>query len=77
MTENKLTQTIARQIDVLLKKRDAKATFGLDTQFRQTEVETYAKILGLSVVFTYRVRLPELWLDENRKLVLNVSKPYA
>ncbi len=70
------TQTISRQIDVLLKKL-ATATFGLDTYFESVEAGTYAKNFGLSVMFAYRVRLPELWLDENGNLVLNISEPYV
>ncbi len=72
-----MTQTISKQIDVVLKKLDAAATFGLDAYFGAVAAETYAKSFGLSVIFAYRVRLPELWLDENGKLVLNVSKPYT
>jgi hypothetical protein len=72
-----LAKEISRQIDVLLKKLDAQKTFGLDVYFGQVEAETYAKNFALDVIFAYKVRLPELWLDENGKLVLNVSKPYA
>jgi hypothetical protein len=72
-----VTHTISRQIDVLLKKLDATKTFGLDTYFEQAEAETYAKTFGLDIIFAYRVRLPELWLDENGKIVLNISKPYT
>jgi hypothetical protein len=71
-----MTQTIMRQIDVLLKRLDATKTFGLDVYFGPVEAETYAKSFGLSIIFAYKVRLPELWLDENGKLVLNISKPY-
>jgi hypothetical protein len=72
-----ITQTISRQIDVLIKKLDAAKTFGLDVYFGPVESETYAKSFGLNVIFAYKVRLPELWLDENGKIVLNISKPYA
>jgi hypothetical protein len=72
-----MTHTISKQIDVLLKKLDATKTFGLDIYFGSVEAETYAKSFGLSVIFAYKVRLPELWLDENGKIVLNISKPYT
>jgi hypothetical protein len=72
-----VTHTISRQIDVLLKRLDATKTFGLDTYFGQAEAETYARTFGLDIIFAYKVRLPELWLDENGKLVLNISKPYT
>jgi hypothetical protein len=72
-----MTQTLSRQIDVLLKKQDATKLFGLDVHFGSVEAETYMKALALDVIFAYKVRLPELWLDENGKLVLNISKPYA
>jgi len=72
-----MTQTISMQIDVLLKKLDATKTFGLDTYFGPAEAETYAKSFALDVIFAYKVRLPELWLDENGKIVLNISKPYT
>jgi hypothetical protein len=71
------THTIARQIDVVLKKLAAAKTFGLDVYFGAVEGETYSVTFGLSARFAYKVRLPELWLDENGKLVLNVSKPYT
>ena len=72
-----ITQTLSKQIDVLLKKVDETATFGLDTCFGSVEAETYAKSFGLNAVFAYKVRLPELWLDEDGKIVLNISKPYT
>jgi hypothetical protein len=72
-----MTQTISRQIDVLLKKLDVTKTFGLDVYFESAEAETYTKNFALDVIFAYKVRLPELWLDENGKLVLNISKPYT
>jgi len=72
-----VTHTIARQIDVVLKKLGAAKIFGLDVYFGAVEAETYAKSFGLSVMFAYKVRLPELWLDENGKIVLNISKPYT
>jgi len=72
-----MTQTVSRQIDVLLKKLDASKTFGLDAYFGPVEAQAYAKTFALDVVFAYKVRLPELWLDENGKLVLNISKPYT
>jgi hypothetical protein len=72
-----MTQTISKQIDALLKRLDATKAFGLDIYFGSAEAETYAKTFGVSVIFAYRVRLPELWLDENGKIVLNVSKPYT
>jgi hypothetical protein len=72
-----MTHTISKQVDVLLKKLDEIASFGLDTRFGQVEAETYSRSFGLSVIFAYRVRLPELWLDENGKMVLNISKPYV
>jgi len=72
-----MTQTIARQIDVLLKKLDETKNFGLDIYFGPVEAEAYTKNFALDVMFAYKVRLPELWLDENGKLVLNISKPYT
>ncbi len=72
-----MTQTISRQIDILLKKMDATKSFGVDIYFGAVEAETYAKSFGLGVIFAYKVRLPELWLDENGKIVLNISKPYT
>ncbi len=72
-----MTQTISRQIDVLLKRVDATKTFGLDAYFGPAEAETYMRDFALDVIFAYKVRLPELWLDENGKLVLNISKPYT
>jgi len=72
-----MTHTISRQIDVLLKKLDATKTFGLDVYFGPVEAEAYAKNFALDVIFAYKVRLPELWLDENGKIVLNISKPYT
>ena len=72
-----MTQFLSRPIDVLLKKLDATKTFGLDTCFGEVVSETYEKSFGLSFIFAYRVWLPELWLDENGKLVLNISKPYV
>jgi hypothetical protein len=52
-------------------------TFGLDVYFGAVETEANTKTFGLNVIFAYKVRLPELWLDENGKIVLNISKPYA
>ena len=72
-----MTQTISRQIDVLLKKLDLTKNFGLDVYFGPVEAETYAKTFALDAIFAYKVRLPELWLDENGKIVLNISKPYT
>ena len=72
-----MTHTIARHIDVAIKKLDAAKNFGLDVYFGAVEGETHSVTFGLSVRFAYRVRLPELWLDENGKLVINVSMPYA
>jgi hypothetical protein len=72
-----MTHTISRQIDVLLKRLDATKTFGLNTYFGTTEAETYARTFGLDIIFAYKVRLPELWLDENGRIVLNISKPYT
>jgi len=72
-----VTHIISRQIDAVLKKLDSTKTFGLDVYFGPVESETYAKTFGLSVIFAYKVRLPELWLDENSKIVLNISKPYT
>jgi hypothetical protein len=72
-----MRQTISRQIDALLKKLDATKTFGLDAHFGAGEAETYAKNFALDTIFAYKVRLPELWLDENGKIVLNISKPYT
>ena len=56
---------------------DATKSFGVDIYFGAVEAETYAKSFGLGVIFAYKVRLPELWLDENGKIVLNISKPYT
>jgi hypothetical protein len=65
-----------KQIDAIFKRLDATKTFGLNVYFGSVEPETYAKNFALDVIFAYKVRLPELWLDENGKIVLNVSKPY-
>jgi hypothetical protein len=72
-----MTQTISRQIDVLLKKLDLTKNFGLDVYFGPFEAETYTKNFALDTIFAYKVRMPELWLDENGKIVLNISKPYT
>ncbi|MQY62584.1 hypothetical protein GH146_04810 [archaeon] len=72
-----ITQTVSRQIDVLLKKLDVTKSFGVDVYFGAVVAETYTKNFALDVVFAYKVRLPELWLDENGKIVLNISKPYT
>jgi hypothetical protein len=72
-----MTQTVSRQIDVLLKRLDASKAFGVDVYFGPAEAQAYAKTFGLDVILAYKVRLPELWLDENGKLVLNVSRPYT
>jgi hypothetical protein len=72
-----ITQTISRQIDVMFKRLDATKTFGLDAYFGAAEAETYMKNFALDAIFAYKVRLPELWLDENGKIVLNISKPYT
>ena len=72
-----ITQTISKQIDVLLKMLDATKTFGLDVYFGPVEAQAYVKTFALDVMFAYKVRLPELWLDENGKIVLNISKPYT
>lgn len=72
-----MAHTIARQINVALKRLDAAKNFGVDVYFGASAAGTYARSFGLNVIFAYRVRLPELWLDENGKLVLNISKPYV
>lgn len=65
------------QVDVLFKKLDLTNNFGLDAHFGLVEAGTYTKTFGVSAIFAYKVRLPELWLDENGNLVLNISKPYT
>lgn len=72
-----VTHSISRQIDSVLKRLDATQTFGLDVYFGPVEAEASVEAFGLDVIFAYKVRLPELWLDENGKLVLNISEPYA
>ena len=72
-----MSHTISKQIDVLLKRLDATKTFGLDVYFGPVEAEAYTKAFALDAIFAYKVRLPELWLDENGKIVLNISKPYT
>jgi len=72
-----VTQTISKQIDSLLKKLDTTKNFGLDAYFGSAEAGAYTKNFALDVMFAYKVKLPELWLDENGKLVLNISKPYT
>ena len=72
-----IAKTVSRQIDALLKKLDESVTFGLDVYFGAAAAETYSVTFGLGARFAYKVRLPELWLDENGKIVLNISKPYA
>ena len=69
--------TVARQIDVLITRLDASNSFGLDVYFGSVDAGTHTVSFGLDARFAYKVRLPELWLDENGKLVLNISKPYA
>jgi hypothetical protein len=69
--------TVSRQIDLLLKKLDATKNFSLGVYFGVAAAETYGKAFGLDAIFAYKVRLPELWLDENGKMVLNLSKPYT
>jgi len=71
------THTISRQMDVLFKKLDTSKTFGLDVYFGLVAAETRGKTFGLDVIFAYKVKLPELWLDEEGKVVLNLSKPYT
>jgi len=66
-----------KQVDVLFKKLDILETFGLDVYFGPAEAETCMRDFALDAIFAYKVRLPELWLDENGKLVLNISKPYT
>jgi hypothetical protein len=68
---------IQKQIDAFFKRLDAPKTFGLDVYFGSVGSETYVKNFALDIIFAYKVRLPELWLDENGKLVLNISKPYT
>jgi hypothetical protein len=68
---------VQRQVDTVLKKLDIPKTFGLDTYFGAVEHQTFTVSFGLTVRFAYKVRLPELWLDENGKLVLNISQPYT
>ncbi|MCW4016815.1 MAG: polysaccharide lyase [Candidatus Bathyarchaeota archaeon] len=70
-------KTVAMQLDALFKKLNLATDFGLDAYFGAVEAETYTKTVGLDAVFAYKVRLPELWLDENGKIVLNISKPYV
>lgn len=48
--------------------------FNLDAAFQKRD---NTKSFALDAVFAYKVRLPELWLTENGKLVLNISKPYT
>jgi hypothetical protein len=71
------SRTVSSQIDMLLKKLDATTSFELNVYFGSASSETGLESFGLDVVFAYKVRLPELWLDENGKLVFNISKPYA
>ena len=72
-----MTQTTSRQIDAIFKKLDLTKSFGLDTYFAVSEAGTYTVNFGLNVVFAYKVKLPELWIDQNGKLVLNIEQPYA
>jgi hypothetical protein len=72
-----VSRTVFSQIDLLIKKFDATTSFGLNAYFGLASPETGSESFGLDAVFAYRVRLPELWLDQNGKLVLNISKPYA
>lgn len=72
-----LSHTVSRQIDALLKKLDVTRTFGVDVYFGAVGAETTAKTFALDVIFAYKVRLPELWLDENGKIVLNLTRPYT
>ncbi len=58
-------------------KQDLQRGFGLDARFGTTGAGIVSVTFGLNAVFAYKVRLPELWLDENGRIVLNVSRPYA
>jgi hypothetical protein len=49
-------------------------TFNVDAAFQKRD---NAKSFALDAVFAYKVKLPELWLTENGKIVLNISKPYT
>ncbi|MFA5364705.1 MAG: hypothetical protein WC325_05930 [Candidatus Bathyarchaeia archaeon] len=71
------TVTVQKQVDALLKKLNIPKTFGVDAYLGAVEHETCTVTFGLTTRFAYKVRLPELWLDENGKLVLNISQPYT
>ena len=73
----KLGITRSLAADATFQKQGIPKTFGLDVIFEPVEAETHAKNFALDVIFAYKVRLPELWLEENGKLVLNISKPYT
>ncbi|PVX27034.1 MAG: hypothetical protein CW716_04365 [Candidatus Bathyarchaeum sp.] len=69
--------TMSLAADSAFQKQDIPRNFSLDAYFGTTAAGIHSVTFGLNAIFAYRVRLPELWLDENGKLVLNISKPYA
>ena len=71
------TKVKSSQIDVVFKNFGASEAFGLDACFGAVTSQTYSVSFGLNSLFAYKLRLPEVWLDENGKLVLNISKPYT
>jgi len=72
-----ITYTVSKQIDVLFKKLGITRAFGIDAYFGPVGAVTYTKSFALDAVFAYKVRLPEIWLDEEGKIVLNVSRSYV
>lgn len=72
-----VTYAISKQIDVLFEKLGVARTFGIDACFGAVEAVAYIRSLALDVVFAFKMRLPEIWLDEEGKIVLNISRPYV
>lgn len=64
-------------LDVGFKRLDSAFSFGVDACFGATVVETVTAGFVVDTVFAYKVGLPELWVDENGRVVLNVSSPYV
>lgn len=64
-------------LNALFKKPNITTSFFIDACFGAVEAVTHSRSFALDVVFAYKVRLPEILLDEEGKIVLNVSRPYV
>lgn len=84
------TRIVTVGLDVVLCKTGAKAfstdvlfkglefkSFLIDAYFGAVGAVTYTRSFALNVVFAYKVKLPEILLDESGKIVLNISRPYV